>query len=81
MTAVLLFWEEGIKETVNPSPSLKILIRGGVCETVAMWIFKIRNERGYDFNACINVGVHIEIQLRDRSFEISPLCSTDYCPT
>ena len=40
MTAVLLFWEEGIKETVNPSPSLKILIRG-VCETVAMRIFKM----------------------------------------
>ena len=83
MTAVLLFWEEGIKETVYPSPpppSLKILICG-VCEKVDMRIFQIRNERGCDFNAFMNVGGHIEIQLRDQSFEISPLCSTGYCCT
>jgi hypothetical protein len=83
MTAVLLFWEEGIKETVYPSPpspSLKILICG-VRETVDMRIFKIRNERGCDFNAFINVEVYIAIQLRDKSSEISPLCSTGYCCT
>jgi len=84
MAAILLFWEEGIKETVCPSLPLTPASKS------SSEVFVKQLTCGYSkfgmnvvmIVVCIlNVAAHSEIHLRDQSFEISPLCSTGYCCT